>query len=166
MDLKRVALAHREQLRLCQKFQELFDEIDLLICPGVTVLPFPFDQLYSTEIDGRPMTNYVHWAALTSASRWWGIRWWRCPAAWIPRARPSASRSWVRSTTIGSRSAPPTRSSSSSGPTRASPVPFPALRRSRAPACVPAGLRVYRDVPARLARGPSTNRGSDAERSR
>lgn len=67
MDLKRVALAHREQLRLYQKFQDLFDEIDLLICPGVTVLPFPFDQLYPTEIDGRPMTNYVHWAALTSA---------------------------------------------------------------------------------------------------
>lgn len=44
MDLKRVALIHREQLRLYQKFQDFFDEIDLLICPGVTVLPFPFDQ--------------------------------------------------------------------------------------------------------------------------
>lgn len=39
MDLKRVALIHREQLRLYQKSQDFFDEIDLLICPGVTVLP-------------------------------------------------------------------------------------------------------------------------------
>jgi Asp-tRNA(Asn)/Glu-tRNA(Gln) amidotransferase A subunit family amidase len=67
MDLTRVALAHREQLRLYQRFQDVFDEVDVLLCPGVTVLPFPYDQLYPTEVDGRPMENYVHWAALTSA---------------------------------------------------------------------------------------------------
>ena len=39
----------------------------VLICPGVTVTPFPFDQLYPTEIDGAPMENYVHWAGLTSS---------------------------------------------------------------------------------------------------
>jgi Asp-tRNA(Asn)/Glu-tRNA(Gln) amidotransferase A subunit family amidase len=67
MNVKDVALAHREQLRLYQRFQAFFAEIDVLLCPGVTVLPFPYDQLYPTEIDGQPMTNYVHWAALTSS---------------------------------------------------------------------------------------------------
>ena len=43
-----------------------FDRFDLLICPCVTVMPFPFGQLYPTEINGAPMENYVHWAALTS----------------------------------------------------------------------------------------------------
>jgi amidase len=67
MEPKQIALAHREQLRLYWKFQDFFEDIDVLICPGVTVLPFPYDQLYPTEIDGQKTTNYVHWAALTSA---------------------------------------------------------------------------------------------------
>jgi amidase len=67
MPLKDVAWAHREQLRLYQRFQAFFGEIDVLLCPGVTVLPFPYDQLYPTEVDGQPMANYVHWAALTSS---------------------------------------------------------------------------------------------------
>ena len=44
-----------------------FEDFDVLIWPGVTVTPFPFDQLYPTEIDGAPMENYVHWAGLTSS---------------------------------------------------------------------------------------------------
>jgi len=67
MDLKEVALAHRDQLRIYQRFQAFFADIDVLICPGVTVVPFPFDNLYPTEIDGQPMDNYVHWAGLTSS---------------------------------------------------------------------------------------------------
>jgi Asp-tRNA(Asn)/Glu-tRNA(Gln) amidotransferase A subunit family amidase len=67
MELRDVALAHREQLRLYQRFQDFLEGFDALLCPGVTVLPFPYDQLYPTEIDGRPMENYVHWAALTSS---------------------------------------------------------------------------------------------------
>lgn len=67
MDLTRVSLAHREQLRLYREFQRLFDEVDVLIAPTVTVFPFAFDQPHPTEIDGAPMANYVHWAGLTSA---------------------------------------------------------------------------------------------------
>ena len=67
MDLTQVSAAHRRQFDLYRTFQAQFDEIDILICPGVTVFPFAFDQLYPTEIDGVPMTNYVQWAALTSA---------------------------------------------------------------------------------------------------
>jgi Asp-tRNA(Asn)/Glu-tRNA(Gln) amidotransferase A subunit family amidase len=67
MDLTKVALAHSEQFRLYRKFQELYRDVDVLLCPGVTVFPFPFDQLYPKEIDGAPMENYVHWAGLTSA---------------------------------------------------------------------------------------------------
>jgi len=67
MDLTEVSSAHRRQLQLYQRFQALFDEVDVVICPSVTVFPFAFDQLYPTEIDDVPMTNYVHWAGLTSA---------------------------------------------------------------------------------------------------
>ncbi len=67
MDLRRVGWAAKEQLNLYQKFQTYFTDFDILICPGVTVTPFPFDQLYPTQIDGAPMENYVHWAGLTSS---------------------------------------------------------------------------------------------------
>lgn len=67
MDMKEVGWAAKQQLVLYQKFQTWFEDYDVLICPGVTVTPFPFDQLYPTEIDGAPMENYVHWAGLTSS---------------------------------------------------------------------------------------------------
>ncbi len=65
--IERVAWATRRQMELYAAFDTFFDEFDLLICPGVAVPPFPFDQLYPTEIDGEPMENYVHWVGLTSA---------------------------------------------------------------------------------------------------
>ena len=62
-----IGRAAGEQYRLIHAMHGFFDRFDLLICPCVTVMPFPFEQLYPTEIDGAPMENYVHWAALTSA---------------------------------------------------------------------------------------------------
>ena len=67
MDMRAVGRASKKQLTIYQNFQTWFEDFDILICPGVTVTPFPFDQPYPTEIDGAPMENYVHWAGLTSA---------------------------------------------------------------------------------------------------
>ncbi len=41
--------------------------VDMLICPGVSVSPFPWRQLHPTEIDGRPVENYMAWLTLTAA---------------------------------------------------------------------------------------------------
>jgi len=38
---------------------------DLLILPTVAVPPFPVEQPYPTEIDGRPLENYTRWFFLT-----------------------------------------------------------------------------------------------------
>lgn len=67
MTVEQVARAAREQYRLTREMHHFLEDHDVLICPCVTVPPFPYDQLYPTEIDGEPMENYVHWAALTSA---------------------------------------------------------------------------------------------------
>lgn len=67
MEAKSIGWAAREQFRLIQDFHDFMEKVDILICPTVAVPPFPFDQLYPTEIDGEPMTNYVNWVALTSA---------------------------------------------------------------------------------------------------
>ena len=67
MTPEQIARASREQYRLTRDMHEFLGDHDVLVCPCVTVPPFPYDQLYPTAIDGETMENYVHWAALTSA---------------------------------------------------------------------------------------------------
>ncbi|MFM8354988.1 MAG: amidase [Gammaproteobacteria bacterium] len=62
-----IALARRQQMALYQTFAALFDDIDLLVCPGVSVAPFPWTSLNPESIDGEPVTNYMAWLALTAA---------------------------------------------------------------------------------------------------
>jgi Asp-tRNA(Asn)/Glu-tRNA(Gln) amidotransferase A subunit family amidase len=60
-----VAWAHVEQTKLYRRFLALFDEVDLLICPACSVSPFPHEQLYVAEINGRRMDTYMRWLAIT-----------------------------------------------------------------------------------------------------
>lgn len=62
-----IAKARGRQMELIQQFQALTDDYDLIICPGVSVSPFPWTQLYPTEIDGAPIENYMAWLTLTAA---------------------------------------------------------------------------------------------------
>jgi Asp-tRNA(Asn)/Glu-tRNA(Gln) amidotransferase A subunit family amidase len=59
------ALANVEQTRLYRRFQTLFQEIDLLICPTAAVSPFPHAEWHPTEINGEPLDHYFHWIAMT-----------------------------------------------------------------------------------------------------
>ncbi len=67
MSMQDIAMAHRRQMQLYQQFQEIFDEFDLLICPGVSVPPFPWKELHPTSVDGRPVRTYMEWLGLTAA---------------------------------------------------------------------------------------------------
>ncbi|MFU8817914.1 MAG: amidase family protein, partial [Pseudomonadales bacterium] len=62
-----IAAARRTQMALYQAFAALFDDFDLVICPGVSVPPFPWTQLNPQEIDGQPVDNYMAWLALTAS---------------------------------------------------------------------------------------------------
>ncbi|MEZ5236671.1 MAG: amidase family protein [Acidimicrobiales bacterium] len=62
-----IARARRLQIDLYQHADALFDRFDLLLCPGVSISPFPWRQLNPTEIDGRPVDNYMAWLNLTAA---------------------------------------------------------------------------------------------------
>jgi Asp-tRNA(Asn)/Glu-tRNA(Gln) amidotransferase A subunit family amidase len=59
-----VARAHARQTRIFRAFQGFFADHDLLICPAVTIPPFPIERLYAEEIEGRRMRTYFHWLAL------------------------------------------------------------------------------------------------------
>ena len=62
-----IAKARRRQTELFRATDALFDTFDVLICPGVSVPPFDWHQLYPARIDGRPVANYMAWLGLSAA---------------------------------------------------------------------------------------------------
>ncbi len=60
-----VARAHLVQTGLYRKFLDLFDDIDILICPAAAVSPFPHKERYVTHINGVEMDSYTRWLALS-----------------------------------------------------------------------------------------------------
>jgi len=67
MPMRDIAIARSEQMRLCGEMQSVFADYDVLICPGVSVPPFPWAQRNPTHVDGRPVDNYMAWLALTAS---------------------------------------------------------------------------------------------------
>ena len=62
-----IAAARRTQMELCQSFQSVFDTIDILLVPCVSVPPFRWIHRNPVEIDGASIENYMGWLGLTSA---------------------------------------------------------------------------------------------------
>ena len=58
-------LAQAEQTRqiVFHRFRELFERYDLLLTPAAPVKPFPVEQNFPDEINGRKFENYVDWIA-------------------------------------------------------------------------------------------------------
>jgi Asp-tRNA(Asn)/Glu-tRNA(Gln) amidotransferase A subunit family amidase len=65
MSLGDAVWAHAEQTRIFRRFQMLYEQYDLIISPTCSVSPFPWEQLYVAEIDGRVLENYYRWLGLT-----------------------------------------------------------------------------------------------------
>lgn len=62
-----IAAARRTQMELYQRINALFDEYEIVVCPGVSVPPFPWRHLNPPDVDGRPVENYMAWLALTAS---------------------------------------------------------------------------------------------------
>jgi amidase len=65
MSLGDAVWAHAEQTRIFRRFQTLYQQYDLILSPTCSVSPFPWEQLYLAEMDGRPLENYYRWLGLT-----------------------------------------------------------------------------------------------------
>lgn len=59
------AWAQVEQAKLYRRFEALFTEIDLLICPTASVSPFPHAAWAPETVGGETMTSYYHWIMIT-----------------------------------------------------------------------------------------------------
>ena len=65
--MEAIARARRTQMELYQSFSAVYDDYDVIICPGVSIPPFEWIYLNPREIDGVSVTNYMAWLALTSS---------------------------------------------------------------------------------------------------
>ncbi len=65
--MQNIAAARRLQMELYQQFAAIFDDYDVVLCPGVSIAPFPWQDLNPKSIDGEPVANYMAWLALTSS---------------------------------------------------------------------------------------------------
>ena len=64
-NLSDVAEAHLQQSRIARLWLDLFEEIDVVICPAASTTPFSHDQWSVTEINGKSMETYMRWLAIT-----------------------------------------------------------------------------------------------------
>ena len=56
-----VARAYTQRTSLSERMREFFSAYDVLVLPVSQVPPFPADQEFPTEINGRPMGTYLDW---------------------------------------------------------------------------------------------------------
>ena len=71
--------AERVRIELYQKIIKFFETHDFLICPAASIAPFPVEQRYVTEIDGKPCETYIDWFSITFA-----ITMTACPTMSVP----------------------------------------------------------------------------------
>lgn len=77
-----VARAYQQRTALADTMRRYFSEYDVLLLPTSQVPPFPADQEYPTEIEGRPMETYLDWMRSAYLITVTG-----CPAISVPAGR-------------------------------------------------------------------------------
>jgi len=71
--------AERIRCQLYHRMAAFFEHYDLLLCPTVSVPPFPMEQRYVETIAGQPTETYIDWIAITFA-----VTMTSCPALSLP----------------------------------------------------------------------------------
>ena len=56
-----VARAYAQRTALSERMRRFFTSYDVLVLPTSQVPPFPADQEYPAEVNGRPMATYLDW---------------------------------------------------------------------------------------------------------
>ena len=73
------AKANASHTQIYRAFQNIFDEVDVLICPATAVSPFRVEQNHPETINGQTLDSYYAWYAIT-----WALSLTGCPIATIP----------------------------------------------------------------------------------
>ena len=62
-----IGRGERLRTELWERVRAFFIRWDLIVTPTAPVPPFPIEEVYPREINGKPMTHYIEWALLTYA---------------------------------------------------------------------------------------------------
>ncbi len=65
MSAAQVAAGHVAATRIYRGLEKFFEDCDLLISPTVGVPPFPLEERYAREVEGRKLRTYYSWLAPT-----------------------------------------------------------------------------------------------------
>jgi amidase len=65
LGVREIARGEKLRTQLWQRVRAFMETHDLLILPTTAVVPFPVEQPYPTEINGKPIETYIQWAYLT-----------------------------------------------------------------------------------------------------
>jgi amidase len=68
LDAATIARGETQRTVLWHRVRAFMEDHDLLVLPTAPVKPFPVEQPYPTEIAGRRLDHYIHWAFLTTRS--------------------------------------------------------------------------------------------------
>jgi amidase len=79
-----VARAYAQRTALSERMRQFFTSYDVLVLPTSQVPPFPADQEYPAEINGRPMATYLDWMRSAYVITVTG-----CPAISVPAGETS-----------------------------------------------------------------------------
>lgn len=60
-----IAKAEEVRIAVFHRFRELFERYDVLLTPTAPVRPFPVEQNFPAEINGRKLESYIDWIAPT-----------------------------------------------------------------------------------------------------
>ncbi|MGX1788371.1 amidase [Bosea sp. NPDC055332] len=83
-----IVAANRYRSELYRRTVDLLDEHDFLVCPATQVLPFPAQTLFPTEIEGRPMQDYLDWISITAIWSLTGLPAIAIPIGFSPEGLP------------------------------------------------------------------------------
>ena len=79
LTVEKLERAEAQRVALAERALKFFETYDLLLCPATIVPPYPIENRYVTECDGKKFDNYVEWLGIVYA-----ITLVCCPALSLP----------------------------------------------------------------------------------
>ncbi|GKQ50197.1 amidase [Bradyrhizobium sp. Ce-3] len=68
LTVEKLERAEAQRVAMTQRALEFFDKYDLLLAPATIVPPFPVENRYVAECDGKKFDNYVEWLGIVYAA--------------------------------------------------------------------------------------------------
>ena len=79
LTVEQIERAEAQRVAMTERTLEFFETYDLLLCPATIVAPYPIENRYVAECDGKKFDNYVEWLGIVYA-----ITLACCPALSLP----------------------------------------------------------------------------------